>query len=397
MDSIELLWRILFWGSLSLVFFAYAGYPVVIWGLSRCRGQRPVESTDTPAELPTLSVLIAAHNEEAVIAARVANALALDYPAEKLEVVVASDGSTDATGPIVRGFADRGVRLLDYRKRRGKAAVVNSAVAELKGDVVLLTDANTMTDSQAARRLVRWFRDPDVGVVCGRLELTDARTGKNVDGLYWKYETFLKRCEGRLGALLGANGAIYALRRERFTPIPNDTIVDDLVIPLQARLHTGCAVLYDNDAVAHEETAPDLAAEFRRRSRIGAGGFQSIGLLWRLLDPRHGWIAFTFFGHKLLRWACPFFLVSILLSNLMLCEHRFFRGVIHAQFGFYWLAMAASFVPGRSRLLKPLRLATMFTSMNAALLVGFSRWLLGTQQAAWQRTARLAEADGGIG
>src|SRR5262249_30950742 len=147
-------------------------------------------------------------------------------------------------------------------------------------------------------------------VVCGRLVLTDPATGCNVDSYYWRYETFLKRCEGRLGALLGANGAIYAIRRELYTPIPGNTIVDDFVIPLRAKLRTGCRIVYDGDAVAREETPPNVGAEFHRRSRIGAGGFQSIGLLWRLLNPRSGWVAFTFFSHKILRWVCPFFLVA---------------------------------------------------------------------------------------
>jgi cellulose synthase/poly-beta-1,6-N-acetylglucosamine synthase-like glycosyltransferase len=287
--------------------------------------------------------------------------------------------------------------LLDYRQRRGKAAVVNTAFAELKGELVMLSDANTHTDAGAARKIVRWFQDPEVGVVCGRLMLRDARTGKNVDSLYWKYETFLKRCEGRLGALLGANGAIYAIRRKLFAPIPSATIVDDFVIPLLIKLRTGCALVYDEEALAHEETAPDLKAEFQRRSRIGAGGFQSLTLLWRLLNPKRGWVAFTFASHKILRWLCPFFIIGLIVTNVPLGDQPFYRRCLHAQLAFYWLAMLATVLPGRVKLFRPLRLATMFTSMNAALLVGFWRWLRGNQKAAWKRTARLAEADGVIG
>ncbi len=397
MMTMEGLIAVLFWLCAGVVVYSYALYPVVIWSLSRCFGRRARPPVTAGLYEPTVSLLIAAYNEEAEIEQRLQSALEMDYPADKLEIVVASDGSSDATASIVRRYADRGVRLLDYRQRRGKAAVVNSAFSELKGDIIILSDANTHTDPQAARKLVRWFLDPQVGVVCGRLRLTDAATGRNVDGLYWKYETFLKKCESRLGALLGANGAIYAIRRDLFQPIPNDTIVDDLVIPLLAKLRTGCSLVYDGDAVAREETAPDITAEFHRRSRIGAGGFQSIAMLWRLLHPQHGWVAFTFFSHKLLRWLCPFGLVGLMLANLLLCEQRLYRSLLYAQLAFYWVAMLATFIPGQFRLLRPLRLTSMFTSMNAALMVGFWRWLRGTQKAAWRRTARLAEADGVIG
>src|SRR5439155_7665141 len=182
------------------------------------------------------------------------NALTLDYPADKLEIVIASDGSTDGTTRVVKGFAHRGVRLLDYSVRRGKASVLNSSFPELKGDVILLSDANTEFDRMAARNIVRWFADPHIGVVCGRLVLVDPETGQNADSLYWEYETFLKKCEGQLRALLGANGGIYAIRRHLFQPIPSETIVDDFVIPLQAKLRTGCAIIYDCQAVAREET-----------------------------------------------------------------------------------------------------------------------------------------------
>jgi cellulose synthase/poly-beta-1,6-N-acetylglucosamine synthase-like glycosyltransferase len=383
-----------FWVCLALVVYSYVGYPVAVWCLARWFGRPAVPPEGDGADLPSVSLLIAAYNEEAVLAERLENALALNYPADKLEVVVASDGSSDATADIARRFAAQGVRLLDYKHRRGKAAVLNSAFAELKGDLVVLSDANTHTDPDAVRKLVRWFVDPEVGVVCGRLVLTDPHTGRNADSLYWRYETFLKRCEGRLGGLLGANGAIYAIRRELYAPIPGDTIVDDFVIPLLAKLRTGCRTVYDCEAVAHEETPQNVVCEFRRRSRIGAGGFQSIGVLWRLLNPRRGWVAFTYSSHKILRWLCPFFLLGLLGSNLLLLNRPLFAWALAGQLGFYAGSVLAAYVPARARFLKPLRLATLFTGMNLALLVGFWRWWRGSQHAAWSRTVRLAEVNG---
>jgi cellulose synthase/poly-beta-1,6-N-acetylglucosamine synthase-like glycosyltransferase len=380
-----------FWLCLAALAFAYVGYPLLIWVLAGCFGRPAAPPAESDADLPTVSLLIAAYNEEVVIEERLQNALALDYPRHKLEIVVVSDGCSDATPEIVRRYAGCGVRLLDCRERRGKATALNAAFPQLSGDIVLLSDANTYTDPAALQKLVRWFRDPDVGVVCGRLVLTDPRNGRNADSLYWKYETFLKRCESRLGALLGSNGAIYAIRRGLYRPIPRQTILDDFVIPLLAKLRTGCAIVYDCEAIAREETPPDVRAEFHRRSRIGAGGFQSIGQLWRLLNPRHGWVTFTFLAHKVLRWLCPFGMLGLLLSNLVLAAEPFYRSALVVQFGFYALSLLATLVPVRYRALKPLRLTTMFTSMNAALLLGFWRWLLGDQAGTWKRTVRLAE------
>jgi cellulose synthase/poly-beta-1,6-N-acetylglucosamine synthase-like glycosyltransferase len=385
-----------FWCCAALLFYTYAAYPVVIGFLARRFGRCLDPPAADPDEWPKVSLLISAYNEEAVIEERLANALAMDYPPEKLEIVIGSDGSTDATAAIVRRCTDRRVRLLDHERRRGKAAVLNAAFGELEGEIVLLSDANSHIDPTAIRRLVRWFRDPAVGVVCGRLVLTDPRTGSNVDSLYWKYETFLKQCEGRLGALLGANGAVYAIRKALYTPIPEGTIVDDFAIPLLARLRTGCALIYDDKVIAREETPPDIGSEFHRRSRIGAGAYQSLGMLWKLLDPRQGWVAFAFLSHKILRWIGPFLLVGLLVSSALLWGRPFYRATLISQVEFYLISLLVVLIPGRSWLLKPLRLASMFTSMNVALLVGFWRWVRGRQEATWRRTERIVGAEGAI-
>ena len=171
-------------------------------------------------------------------------------------------------------------------------------------------------------------------------------------------------------------------------PIPPNTIVDDFVIPLLAKMKHGGRLVYDCQAVASEETAADVRAEFRRRARIGAGGFQAIALLWRLLHPRQGWLAFTFFSHKVLRWLCPFFMLGMLGANLLLLHVAAYRILFAAQIGFYLLSLVLTLLPWRGGLLRILRLAPMFTSMNLALLVGFFRWITGRQSAAWHRTAR---------
>ncbi len=372
--------------------FAYLGYPLLILALARIFGRTPVSPSAPESTLPVISLFIAAHNEEVDIEARILNALSLKYPVGKLEIVIASDGSTDGTNEIVRRYADRGVQLFAYQKNRGKAAVLNESIPRLRGDIVILSDANTHMAADAAQRLVAWFAEKDVGVVCGRLVLNDPRTGRNVDSVYWKYETFLKKCESRLGALLGSNGAIYAIRKDLFPTIQPGTLIDDFVIPLDAKRRSGCRIVYDTNAIALEETAPTILAEFRRRVRIGAGGFQSIGMLWTLLSPVHGWVALTFLCHKILRWACPFLLIGMLVANILLVAEPFYGWLLGCQGAFYALSLCGQWIPARPRFLRYFRLPTMFSTMNLALFMGFFRWMRGGQTGTWTRTDRSGEA-----
>jgi cellulose synthase/poly-beta-1,6-N-acetylglucosamine synthase-like glycosyltransferase len=372
------------------VVYAYALYPLCLRACSYLFGQTFHACVTQTDEVPGVSLLIAAHNEEEEIESRLRNALATDYPADRLQIVLASDGSSDRTLSIGRRFES--VTCFHYPIRRGKAAVLNESIGRVASEIVILSDANTHFAPDALRKLVQWFGDPNVIAVCGRLELVDPATGRNADGLYWKYETFLKVHEARLQALLGGNGAIYAIRRRAYVQIPSDTVVDDFVIPLLAQLKFGGALRYDESAVAYEETPAAIGSEFKRRSRIGAGGFQSIGLLWPLLNPRRGWIAYAFFSHKILRWLCPFFLLAALLLNMVLAtQSSMWRWVLVGQLAFYFASLAMAFIPARVKVLKPLRLTTMFTAMNASLLIGFVRWVRGTQSAAWQRTARHSQ------
>jgi cellulose synthase/poly-beta-1,6-N-acetylglucosamine synthase-like glycosyltransferase len=379
----------LWFGAVCLI-YSYAMYPAVVWVVGKLSGNRRRPSSQSDDDLPTVSVLIAAFNEEAVIDSRLRNLLASDYPHDKLEIVIASDGSTDGTNEAVRRVAGQSpiVRLLDVPVRAGKTSVLNRAFGQVAGEIVVLSDANTFTDRQSLRALAQWFSCPGVGVVCGQLILVEPENGRNPDNLYWRYENFLKTCEGRLGSLLGANGGIYAVRKSLFRAVPDDTLVDDLVIPLSIKLRTGCEIVYEPGARAIEETPAGMAAEFRRRARIGAGGFQCIARLWRLLNPAHGWLALAFFSHKVLRWFGPFFMVAMLLANLLLLGAKPYRAAMAAQAVFYAVAALGRRVSGRGGLAKAARLPALFVGANLALLVGFGRWIRGTRGGTWERTAR---------
>jgi cellulose synthase/poly-beta-1,6-N-acetylglucosamine synthase-like glycosyltransferase len=380
--------QIIFWICVVAVGYAYAVYPALIYGLSRVFGRRPTPPDVCDSNLPTVTLLIAAHNEEVVIERRIANALELDYPKDRLQIVIASDASDDRTVEIASRYPGR-VRVLDYPIRQGKAATLNSSIQLLSSQIILLSDANTWTDRAAVRNLVRWFAGAKVGAVCGKLILTDPAGASNVDDLYWRYETFLKKCEGSLGALLGSNGGICAIRRDAFVPLPPGTIADDFVMPLLAKLRYDCSIIYDPDSIGHEETPAQLRQEFDRRVRIGAGGFQAIAMLWKLLNPFRGWIAFTFFSHKVMRWSCPFFMCGALISaGLLEGAGIFYRSALIGQTCFYAISLTIGLFPIRVRALRPLRLATMFTTINAALLLGFFKWAGGMDQGVWRRTER---------
>ena len=380
-----------FWVCFLLVAYAYVIYPIMIWVFAQLFGrfhQRPI----VPPIWPTATLLIAAYNEEDAIGQTLQSALRTEYPSDRFAIVVGSDGSDDRTVEIATEVGGNRIRVFDYKERRGKASVLNSLMQEIDTEIVVLSDANTEIDPQAFRYLLRWFSDPTIGAVCGRLVLTDPVSGTNADGLYWKYETFLKSCEAKLGALLGANGAIYAIRRDQYVAISPTTIVDDFVIPLLAQQRTGCKLIYEREAIAREETPANVAAEFHRRSRIGAGGFQAIGMLWRMLNPLRGWVAFSFLSHKVLRWLCPFFLLGMIVTNVALAAlgPMLYVRLFIAQILFYVIAAIAAVVPGRHPVLRVVRLTTMFISMNLALLIGFWRWLRGNQKAVWRRTVRTS-------
>lgn len=374
--------------AIGIPIYTYFVYPVLVWGVSKLLGrtERPADLGDEA--LPFVSLLVAAHNEEAWIGERVRNALALDYPADRFEIVIASDGSTDRTNEIVSGFDDDRVRLLDYSPNRGKSAVLNASVPQLKGEIVVFSDANTMFEPDAVRKLVRWFADSRIGVVCGKLVLTDSATGRNVDRMYWRYESFVKQCEARLGALLGANGAIYAMRRAFYVPIPDNTIIDDFVIPLAGRIEHGFRAVYDAEARAEEEVPETIRDEFKRRARIGTGGYQSLSRLWPLLAPWRGWVAVAFLSHKVLRWLSPICLATALVTCALLWNHLAFRVLFLAQVAFYALALVGNWVQGRSLVARLFRAGTLFCGMNAALAVGLWRWLFVPQSGTWKRTER---------
>jgi cellulose synthase/poly-beta-1,6-N-acetylglucosamine synthase-like glycosyltransferase len=393
------------WVSLGLVAFSYVGYFLVlfVWdgvrealGALRFLAGGPDRRSGAEAQAwPRVSIVFSAFDEEACIRQKIENCLAIDYPHDRLEILVGCDGCTDRTAEIAREVGGDRVKVHEITPRGGKPGVISRLVPQAQGDVVVLTDANVMLEPGAVRALMRRFRDPAVGAVVGRLRLYNPTKADFEESLYWKYETILKYYEGKRGCVLGANGGIYAVRRILFSPLRPDTIVDDFVIPVRIAVR-GFKVPYEPDAIAHEETTEDPAREFVRRARIGAGNWQALARVPEVLDPRAGFLFFSFVSHKLLRWATPFLLAVALLASFVLVARGggvTYAAILAGQLAFYALALA-----GRRELPRPLRrvgsLAHYFMAMNGALAVGFWRFVRGTQRATWQRTDRVAPPPG---
>lgn len=378
--------RALFWISAVLVVYPYLIYPALLAVLRRVAPRPPRKA---PIE-PTVSVLVAAFNEEDVIAAKIENSLALDYPADRLEIVVASDGSTDDTNAIAARYADgTRVRLLAFPDNRGKLAALNDVIPQLTGEIVVFSDASSMLRPESIRVLLASFADPAVGAVSGAYVVRNpaqSALGKQED-FYWRFETSLKAAEAELSSTLGAHGALYAIRRELY-PFPQRSVInDDFVIPLRI-VARGYRAVYEPGAVAVEE-AHEMEG-FRRRVRITRGNIQQLRELPRLLMPPRPVPLFFFVSHKAMRLLVPPAMITCLVANLLLPGSPLYRLLLAGQLAFYALALGGAVFPLRPRLL---RLPYYFAMVNAAFLVALFERAVRRGQVAWHDKATLAHGE----
>ncbi len=393
--------ELLFWICMGLVVYNYVGYPLVLFlfsVLSQAKsdllflfhrgGRRCVPSIQY---LPHVAVLMSAHNEEEVIQAKVKNTLASDYPSDRFEFLIGLDAPTDSTADLLSPMQFGQLRVTHFEDRRGKLAVLTSLAEQTTAEILVITDANTSLDSNCIRSLVRHFVDPRVGAVSGE-EKRVASLGSDpaAEALYWRYESALKLLENRLDCTMGGNGSVLAVRRSLFRP-EKQTIIEDFQIPLEIRLR-GYRVIYDPEALAVEEIAPNLSAQFARRVRIGTGNYQTLFANLQCLNPLKGMLAFCFFSHRVLRWLAPLLLLIALGCSALMAGHGSFTMLLTAQCVFYASAcLGYLFKKWR----KPVRLFALplhFCSMNLAMLLGLLRYLSGEQKLTWASTPRLAQS-----
>jgi len=374
---------LLFWGSAAAIVFAYVGYPVCMWAWARLR-PRP---SRREAIWPDVSLIIAAYNEEKTIEEKLANSFALTYPKDKLEILVAADGSDDRTAEIVAAHESAGVRLLHHPERRGKTAALGRAVAACRAPIVLFSDANTVYAPETVQAMVRNFADPAVGGVSGRkIVLTDRdRTASEGEVAYWTYESALKQWESAVGSITTADGEIFAMRRELFNSPPGRIVHDDMFLTL-AIIEQGSRVVYEPDATSAEYASKTILDEFHLKVRYASAGYQILAAFPRLFMPPRTIFAWQFLAHKLLRWLAPFFLIVVFFSSLV-PPGLLYRAAFWAQAVFYLLAAIGYLrLPGvRFPLLYyPL----YFCAMNGAFLYGFVRYFVSGQTVLWRKAER---------
>jgi len=306
----------IFWLSLIALAYTYLGYPCMLGLLAR-RRHSPIPRDRL--SFPFVSVVIAAHNEEERISARIQNCLSLDYPRHCLEVIIISDGSTDSTNEILRQYEDGVIRPVVLPTRVGKALALNCGVETAKGEILVFADARQSFAPDAIRELVADFADPQIGAVSGELVLSgpDSRPPEHTAGLYWQYEKWIRKTESRVDSVVGATGAIYAIRKKLFVPLPAGTILDDVMIPMRIAM-AGHRVVFEKRAVAYDLPASSIEQEFQRKVRTLAGNFQILQFMPELLSPFRNRLFAQYVSHKVTRLLAPYWLLSLFVSSLVL-------------------------------------------------------------------------------
>jgi cellulose synthase/poly-beta-1,6-N-acetylglucosamine synthase-like glycosyltransferase len=378
-----------FWSLAASIVYTYAGYPAILGLLARLRPRRAQAPAVT--SLPRVTLIIAAYNEEEVIADKLQNSLALDYPADLLEIIVAADGSNDHTAARVRRFEGKGVKLLFSPERRGKVAAINRAATAATGEILVFSDANNTYDRSVIRELVTPFGDPEIGGVVGskRVAVGDGNLGES-EGLYWRYEAYIQRMETRLGSCTAAVGEILAIRRSLFEAPPEGIICDDFYMVMRL-LRRGHRVVYRPEARSVERVSLSRRDEMKRRANIVAGRFQAMSLSRHLLPFHSPQLIWQVLSHKFMRPLVPLAMIGMLLSNtaLALRGGRSWTRILLAQLAFYLTAMIGDRVAPTGMLGHITYLPTFLLNSNAAALMGLYRFVLRRRDMhLWERVQR---------
>jgi cellulose synthase/poly-beta-1,6-N-acetylglucosamine synthase-like glycosyltransferase len=390
--------KIAFWICAFLVFYTYLGYGMLLWLLVRLKrivrgkAERKALPTDE-AELPEVTFMICAYNEQDVVDMKMENTLQLDYPHDKLHIMWVTDGSTDQTNERLARYAD--VEVVFSPERRGKTAALNHGISMVRSEITMMTDANTIVNREAVREIVRCFQDPRVACVAGEKRVMARHEGQAAaegEGLYWKYESALKRMDSELYSAMGAAGELNAIRTRFYEPMPETALLDDFVMSMRM-VDQGYKIAYTSDAYAMEYGSADLTEESKRKRRIAAGGLQSVWWLRQMMNPfRRPVVAFQFVSHRVLRWSItPIALLALIPLNVALVMMK--AGTIYTviwilQLLFYLAALASWMLEKQGRKNKLLYVPYYFLFMNLNVFRGMKYLSTHKTSGAWEKAKR---------
>ncbi|OFY51889.1 MAG: glycosyl transferase [Bacteroidetes bacterium GWF2_49_14] len=390
---------VLFWTFIFIVFYAYIGYGILLFLIIRIRRLlgKGKPYTGNPGYEPEITLLVAAYNEKDYVKQKVKNSKELDYPSEKVRMVWVTDGSNDGTPEILSEFPE--VTVLHQPERRGKIAAMNRAVKLVKSPIIVFSDANTNLGRNSLRLIIDMFRNPKVGCVSGekRILQSDAEAAAGAgEGLYWKYESTLKKWDAEWYSVVGAAGELFAVRTELYEEVEPDTLLDDFIISLRIAMK-GYTIQYNPDAYAAETSSANVKEELKRKIRISAGGIQSIVRLHNLLNIfKYGKLSFQYISHRVLRWSlAPLSLLLILILNGILAGNEiinqapgFYTVIMGFQLLFYLSALMGWALENRHLRIKILFVPYYFFIMNYSVYLGFFRYLKKAQSVNWERAKR---------
>ncbi|MGI8952114.1 MAG: glycosyltransferase family 2 protein [Chitinophagaceae bacterium] len=387
-----LFWQYIFIISCFIIFYNYAGYAIIIYFINALKTANKT-TQKTKEYFPSVSFIVAAYNEEDVIEKKILNSLEQNYPSKQIEFIFITDGSTDKTAEIISRFSS--IQLMHQQERKGKSAAMNRAVQNAKHEIIIFSDANTILNKDAVQNIARHYIDDTVGGVAGEKKIMHLFAGANEvgagEGLYWKYESFLKKTDSNFYSVVGAAGELFSVRKKLYEPMPNSVILDDFVTSLKVA-QKGYRIIYEPDAYATEMPSFSLMDEQKRKVRIAAGGFQAIGMLGSLFFFWKNFkLSFLYISHRVLRWTLtPLCLIFAFLSNLILCftNNYWYKIFFAIQICFYLIAVIAKFISFNNRWLKIVKLPYYFVFMNVSVVQGFFRFIQKKQPATWEKVKR---------
>ncbi len=391
--------KIIFWISLLIVFYSYLGYGIILWIYLKIRqvvkGNAQTFPQQKTAFEPAVTLLVAAYNEADILEQKIRNCFALDYPDQKLEIIFITDGSDDNGPEIVQKYPR--IKLLHKPERRGKLAAINRAMTHVTSPFVIFCDANTSLNPACIKEIIKHYQDEQIGAVAGEKKINntsvDGGSASAGEGLYWKYESFLKKLDSSFYTVVGAAGELFSIRTALFETVESNILLDDFMISMNI-CKKGYRVLYEPKAFASEAPSLSMKEEQKRKIRISAGGFQSVVLLKELLNVfKYGKLTFQYFSHRVLRWiVCPVLLPIILLLNITIFANEpgnhLYALLLFGQFLFYFAATIGWLFAAKNIKVKLLYIPYYFVFMNIALYIGFSRFNANKQTVLWDKAKR---------